>query len=95
MYPPDQPTIIIGPNSIRAVPNTSIGIASSLGGHHIYPSLGSSINERGNRRLRESLVGGIPGEYGGKMRNAGDGDNQMMNDYDEEDDDYMRGNGYL
>jgi hypothetical protein len=25
----------------------------------IYPSLGSSSNERGNRRLRESLMGGV------------------------------------
>ncbi|CDW81693.1 UNKNOWN [Stylonychia lemnae] len=58
VYPPNQPTIIIGPNSIRAVPNPNITVNSGsnnvlMPGQQIYPSLGSSSNERGNRRLRE------------------------------------------
>eukprot|EP00347_Sterkiella_histriomuscorum_P006065 403354200 len=81
VYPPNQPTIIIGPNSIRAVPNpnsmvNSSGINSSL---QIYPSLGQSANERANRRLRELY----------DQENMGQDQRQQEydDDYDEDDED--------
>ena len=93
VYPANQPTIIIGPNSIRAIHNTHN--SPQLNNSHIYPSLGCSLNSRGNRRLNNCYIGvsgtnqityrGTPGETG----------YEFANEYDDEDEEGMRGAGYL